>query len=50
MLNDLLKKRFTTREWNEMKKVPYELIQGILQDVYDAQENGKTDIVVKLLH
>ena len=50
MLNDLLKKRFTTREWKEMKKVPYELIQGILQDVYDApRKNGKTDIVVKLL-
>ena len=50
MLNDLLKKRFTTREWNEMKKVPYELIEGILQDIYDSpRKGGDTNVMVKLL-
>ena len=50
MLNELLKKRFTTRFWYDSKEVPYELIQSVLQDVYDApRKNGDTRVVVKVL-
>ena len=50
MLNELLKKRFTTRFWDDSKEVPYELIQSVLQDVYDApRKNGDTRVVVKVL-
>ena len=50
MLNELLKKRFTTRFWDDSKEVPYELIQSVLRDVYDApRKNGDTIVVVKVL-
>ena len=33
-----------------MKKVPYELIEGILQDIYDSpRKGGDTNVMVKLL-
>ena len=50
MINDLLKKRFTTRFWDDSKEVPYELIQSVLQDVYDSpRKNGDARIIVKVL-
>ena len=50
MINDLLKKRFTTRFWDNSKEVPYELIQSVLQDVYDSpRKNGDSRIIVKVL-
>ena len=50
MLNEILKNRFTTRFWDDSKEVPYELIQSVLQDVYDApRKNGDTKIIVKVL-
>jgi hypothetical protein len=50
MINDLLKKRFTTRFWDNSKEVPYELIQSVLQDVYDSpRKNGDAKIIVKVL-
>lgn len=49
MLNDILKNRFTCRQWSS-KEVPFELIQGILQDVYDSpRKNGDASVVVKVL-
>lgn len=50
MLNEILKKRFTTRFWDNSKEVPYELVQSVLQDVYDApRKNGDSRIIVKVL-
>jgi hypothetical protein len=50
MLNDILKKRFTCRQWDRSREVPFELIQGILQDVYDSpRKNGDASVVVKVL-
>lgn len=50
MLNDILKNRFTCREWDRTKDVPFELIQGILQDIYDAPRKfGDIITTVKVL-
>jgi len=50
MLNDILKNRFTCRQWDRSREVPFELIQGILQDVYDSpRKNGDPSCVVKVL-
>ena len=50
MLNSILKNRFTTRFWDYSKEVPFELIQSVLQDVYDApRKNGDPSIIVKVL-
>lgn len=50
MLNDILTNRFTCRQWDRSREVSFELIQGILQDVYDSpRKNGDASVIVKVL-
>lgn len=50
MLNDILKNRFTCRQWDRSREVPFELIQGILQDIYDAPRKFCSEqTIVKVL-